>query len=845
MAIEARPEGTGVVLRGCRGRRPAWVALAILAGLPLAATPLAAGEPCPGCGPLWTPEWKVLPPEALERRDAVPSVLARPARPKQLDSLQQAVVDSLAAETRDTAPRMLDAAIRAADVEADRAALGWFERVIETVADAGDERPTMLADLGDSADQAALLRLARRLAPLDPDAPKLIEAMREAARERRADPARMARAAADLDDDSAAVREAALAELARARLDALPALVDLLGTSDPGHSVGRALARELVADMGKDARGPLQAILASPDTARWQGAIAALEAGGSADVADAFLAPALVGGTPPGAQRAALSALRRHAARLADVPDPELFGPPSNGAAVALVADRLDCILSPAGVPHVPADREEGPATVRRWRWNAQARRAEPIDVTPRFARSMDAAHVARDLEALDPHDPDTLRLVLLARVESLLLAAGPGFDALHDVPPERLAAAFTGPEGLDPGMVTDVLDEAIRREMPEVALAAVWQLEAMHSPQGSTAPAPLPPQARKSLVRLVDAPDARLSFAAARTLALVGGDAPFPGSSRMVERLLHAATSRGTDHAVVAHPDLAVANSLAAQASRYGFRTTVVGSGHEALRAAREDADTALVLLGARLARPGAFETLQGLRQAGRGDIVPTMIVVDPLDDQGRGCLLTQLVLQARSHRCVAIVDRLPSFWEPTLDDAGNPVRAPRFPTELAGIAGPEQADPAWRRARGAERLERARQALELLALLGHSGHDVAAVEETARLALATPTLAPAALKALAVVGRPGAQGALVRRALAEEDPALRALALASLEENVHRHGPLLDPAEMADLCRSYNSDPVATHRDTAAAILASLPRRAPPVVRPPVDAAAFRPNR
>ena len=844
MRGRARPSGAGVgpgIRR--RGRPASALSAAILLGL--LAPSADAGQPCPNCGPLWTPEWKVLPPEGHRHHDPAPSVLVRPSAPKPLDALQQAVVDSLAAETRDTAPEMLDAAIRAADVEADKAALEWFAKVVGEVADAGDDRQTLLAELGDSADQAALLRLARRLEPFDADAPQVIDAMREAARERRRDPGRMARMAADLSSDSLAVRERAVSELSMARIDALPALVDLLGTTDPGRTVGRALARGIVADLGKDARGPLQAILASPDTARWQGAIAALEAAGTADVAEAFLAPALVGGTPPGAQRAALGALQRHAATLAGIREPESLPPPSQGAAAALVSHRLDCVLSLSGVPTVPADREEGPATVRRWRWVPERRLLEPLDVTPRFARSMDAAHVARDLEALDPQDPDSLRLLVLARVESLLLSAGPGPDALHAIPPERLAAAFTGPDGLDPGVVAEVLDDAVRREMREVALAAVWQLEAMHSKQGITAPAPLPPAARKSLVKLVDAPDERLAFAAARALALVGGDAGYRGASRVTERLLHAATARGGDHAVIAHPDLAVGNDLAASASRYGFRTTVVESGHEALRAAAADADTTLVLLGARLARPGAFETLQGLRQSGRGDVVPVMIVVDPLDDDGRGCKLTQLVLQARSHGCVAIVDRLPSFWAPTLDDAGNVLRPPRFPAELAGIAGPEQADPAWRQARSEERLERARQALELLALLGHSGHDVAAAEETARLALSTPALVPAALKVLAVVGRPGAQGSLVRQALAEEDPPLRTLALASLRESVDRFGLLLDPSEMADLCRSYNSSPDASRRDTAAAILAFLPKRVLPVVRPPVDAAAFRPTR
>jgi len=853
VAARGRPESVRVVPGAPRGCRH-WLIGVPAAGLALGGLAMA-GQPCPNCGPLTTTKWEFPFDDGRghdhEGGDGTVSVLAgaqRPGttgQPRPLDALQQAVVDSLAAEQRDTAPEMLDAAIRAADVDADAAALEWFRRVLDAVADAGDGRDELLADLGDSADQAALLRLARHLRPLDPDAPQLIDAMRDAARDRRRSPARMKQAAEALASDSPQTRAAGVAELSKAGIDALPALIDVLASPEPGKRVARVLAREIVADLGPDARQPLLAILASTDVNRWQGAILALEAAGLDDTADFLLAPALVGGTPPGAQRAALSALQRHAARLAGEPDPTILQPPRPNTAISLLAYRLDCVLSPQGLPQVPPHPAEGPATVRRQRWNVGAARFDPVDLSPRLARSVDAAHLARDLEALDARDPLAVRLVILARVESLLLASGPGASALDAIPPERLAAAFTGPDGVDPNLVTEVMEAAIERDMPEVALAAVWQLEAMHTPTALVGAAPLPPNARKALVKLVDAPDERLAFAAARALALVGDEADYRGSSRMIERLLHAATSRGSDHAVVAHPDLAVANELAAAASKYGFRTTVVGTGHEALRAAIADADTTLVLLGARLALPGAFETLQGLRQAGRGDLPPVMIVVDPLDDFGRGRKLTKLVLQARAHGCVGIVDRLPSFFGPLLDADGNVIAPPRFPEELSTIAGPEQADPAWRQAQGAERLERARQALEILAILGRSGHDVAAAEAPARLALTTPQLVPAALKLLAVIGRSGAQGSLVRHALAAEDAEIRALALAALGENVTRYGMLLSADDVEDLCRSYTGRSDAGSRETARTILALLPKRVRPALPPPVDAASFRPTR
>ena len=811
---------------------PAAIMLSMLA-LPGASR---GGQPCPNCGPVTTRPWTF--PERDHdgtRSVLVRSVLVRPARPRPLDSLQQAVVESLLAERRTTASEFLDAAIRAADVEADAAALSWFQRVLDAVADAGDDRPTLLADLGDFADQAALLRLARRLRPLDADSPQLIDAMREAARQRRRDPARLAQAAADLASVSAPVRQAAVDELARARIDSLPSLVDLLQSTSPEKRVARVLARELISDMGTDARQPLLAWLGSGDVDHWQGVIAALEATGSSDVADFFLAPALVPGTPPGVQRAGLAALTRHTARLTGEPD-HTIQPPTGGVAISIVATRLDCILSPQGMPHVPLHPTEGPPTVSRWRWNQQALRLEPVEVSARLARSIDAAHLARDLQALDARDPLAVRLVTLTRVESLLLSAGEAETALERIPAARLAEAFTGPDGLDPGAVTDVLEEALDREMTEVAVAAVELIEAMHTAApDQAAAAALPPATRKTLVKLVDAPNETLALAAARALALTGGDGLAKGNSRMVERLLRAATARGVDRAVVAHPDLAVANTLAADASRHGYRTTVVASGHEALRAAASSVDTNLVLLGARIAHPGAFETLQGLRQPGRGELPPVMIVVDPLDDLGRGRKLSTLILQARAHSCVGIVDRLPSFFEPTFDAAGTLLAPPRFPEELATISQAESANPAWRQARAWQRMERGRQALEILALLGHQGFDLSAGEENARLAITTPSLLPAALKLLAVVGRPGAQATLVGQALTEVDPQIRALALAALRENVERFGMLLAQQEIDELCRGYNAGSDAGLRETAATILGFLPKRASPAIGPP----------
>ena len=154
--------------------------------------------------------------------------LAQTPADEPLDALQQAVVESLATGARDTPAELLDAAIRAADVDAIDAAVDWFAKFAAQVDAAGPEKLELLADLGDATDPAALQRLEGVVASRNPAAAKAVASIRDAARLRRRDPQRLAAAAEALASDSAATRLAAADELVRARADALPALVPIL-----------------------------------------------------------------------------------------------------------------------------------------------------------------------------------------------------------------------------------------------------------------------------------------------------------------------------------------------------------------------------------------------------------------------------------------------------------------------------------------------------------------------------------------------------------------------------------------------------------------------------------------
>jgi len=629
--------------------------------------------------------------------------------------------------------------------------------------------------------------------------------------------------------------------------------------------------------MGTNARQPLLAWLAGPDVARWPGVIEALAATDAADrdvdFAEYLLAPALVADTPPAAREAALALLRRIEGRCRTAAgEPAGSLPPDRDTAVAMLTQRLDCVLTAAGLP--AADRllvepVTDPArvvasggglssgsrsfggTVERFAFDPQARRIGRVNIPPRVARAQEAMHLARDLTVLGTDDAAAVRLVLLTRLEAALLASADDRTPPR-VPVERLVAALTGPAGFDFAAAADVLDMAAARGMLPAAAATAWAIEAARGATGPN-PEPLPPRARAALLRALEVPDAAVRFEAARTLALAAGDAPFRGSTRVIEVLLHAATATGEDVAVVAHHETAVREQLATDLSRFGYRVEKVATGREAILATRALADTVLVLVGARTVRPSPLETVQLIQRQPLGDVPPVLVLVDPLDDDARGKFLTRLLLTFGDLPCVGVTDRLDSLLAPSVDPAtGAVVGPPRLYDRLAQIAGPGAVDPAVRAARAAERRGRAAEALALVARLGRRGHDVSAAETTARLALRSPAasnpsdLFVPAVAVLATIGSSAAQQAVLRELDTPGLPeASRRFVVEAFAASVDRYGLLLDGHALSALHARYNSPSLPADRAVAAAVLDVIEthlRKACPLI---ADAAHPRPTR
>ena len=794
-----------------------------------------------------------------------PALCARGQTEPPLDPIQRSLIDSLDASlglpSGRTPAALLDAAIKAADVGVPAAAEGYLEQLAQLADAAKEAGPDLLADLADATDEAALLRLKRAMLPRQPAAARLASGILEAGRLRRRDPGRLAAAAAALASPARAAREVAAEQLLRAGVDALPPLVATLGQGPGEDPRAWQLARGIVARLGDSARQPLLDWLATGDPADWAGVIEALGASGADDIEQFLAAPAIVADTPPPARTAAEQLLEARGQRRGA--DPALV-PPSREVAIARLAARLDTVLSPAGLPpidHLLLEPVTDPTraaaafggsitgTVERRFWNPATRAFEAVQVPPRAARAREAMHIARDLKALDVREEAAVDLVLLARLEAGLVTAGDPLTALARVPAEMIRDALTGPAGFSNETAGRILDQAVDRGMWQAAAAVAT---AIGSPGASDAlPAgaagTLPPAVRDPLVRALAVPDAALQFAAARTLALAAGDPPYRGSSRVIETLLYAATSTGTDRVVVAHPDAEVVQALAAGISRFGYEPVRVSTGREAVFAARASADTVLVLLAARISKPTAIETVQFLAQQGLGDIPPVLVVVDPLDDDGRGKYLTRLLLSFCEFEGVGLIDRLESLFLPGVDpETGKTIGPPRFPDLLAQIAGPGAVDPTTRTTAAAVRLARAREALSLLGRLARRGQDVSPSLATAQEALLHDELYAPAVSLLASLPRPSAQVALEQEARRNDLPeASRLVARSAFEASVDRWGILLDSGTMLTAYARYNEAADDTTRSAAGGILDVLETAGRKSQVSPTDAPPFRPRR
>ena len=780
-----------------------------------------------------------------------------------LDSMQWAVVNSLTHPERTTPADLLDAAIRAAKVEALAATLDFLDRFDRALAAEADPEAT-LAELGETIATHQLRQLERYLKVAAPPdrataVSTLVSGMQQAAWQQRTDPARLRQAGTDLGSDDPEQRQGAADILARGGTAALPVLVELLMQpapegDDPQQAIRfvqrRRLTRQLVGRLGLPGTRALIGWLGSADLDHFPGVIAALDvlvdrgslptetspdAAASLTVADVLLGPALIPEFAAATRTAARSLLDKLAKRKLAPPDcAEENLTPATGC--RLLAAKLDRLLTPAGIPEADSLSDSNTAgglpepTVEQYLWVAQTSRPEIRYLPPTAARGLRAGHLARDLSGLGCTDEAAVRLVLLAQAETLILFADEPASAVAAVPREVLAETLSGPSGYDSRVAAEVLDEAVTREMPPAAAVVARTLRE----HAGTAPLTL---IRPALVRATSMASDLVQFEATRTLASVMATESFPGSSQLLDRLAYFASSTGVDRAVIAHPNRNVAQTLATGLSRFGYDAALVSSGRDCLQAVRESPDTTLVLLSSRLGDLAARETIQLLRQQALGSRLPVLVVLEPRDDIRSGRHRTQLMLSLADFEHVLLTDRLESQFLPHQaslahqaalahqagSDAGSDrIIAPRFPETIARVAGPKAADTNHRRQQAAIRLTRAAVALNLLAGLGDRGWSVDKALTAARGGLRQADTFASSLDLLAVTASPTAQQAIYDLAWQAELPiSIREAATTALGQSISRHGILLTTADLQNAFSLYNAARSADDKTISRALL------------------------
>jgi CheY-like chemotaxis protein len=400
---------------------------------------------------------------------------------------------------------------------------------------------------------------------------------------------------------------------------------------------------------------------------------------------------------------------------------------------------------------------------------------------------------------------PRTVRLVLLAQSEALLIFQDDHFSALNALPTEAIIETLSGPTGFSTELAAEVLDDALDRSMPLAAAVAARAIREVSTLKPATISTIRPP-----LVRALAAPSALVQFEASQTLATVSPHLPFTGSSRLFDRLVYFASSSGTDRVLIAYPNRDTAEFLKSSVAQFGFKASITSSGRLCVQGVRQSPDVRLVILSARLPDLGASEVVQLLQQESLGEHLPVLVVLDPLDDEKACRRRTRLVLSLTDFDNALLTDRLDSQFFPTVYQPGTArevIKPPRFPETLTRIAGPQATDQNWRQIQASHRLQRAHTALDTLAQLSALGWDIREAFSVAQNGLKHAETFEPAMRLLTNMPSPDAQQSLFDLAWAPDlGKNVREMAVEALGESIRIHGILLTNGTLRIINDMYN---------------------------------------
>ncbi|HEX3998645.1 MAG TPA: HEAT repeat domain-containing protein [Pirellulales bacterium] len=623
---------------------------------------------------------------------------------------------------------------------------------------AAKPNPAAAAELIHRFGSATFLQLATNPS-LQPEGLILARQVLGAAAAARRDPARLASAVKQLGAKSADAQSEALATLHDGGGYSVPPLLAAIG--DPAQASIHALAEGAIIGLGTDAIPPLVAALADKDPRRVAEAIALLAAIGDKQSALYLLAPQFAPDSPPDVRRAAAQALE------------QLLGTTGNESdAIALLAREARSVLE--GEKVLPPD--DG-SNVAIWSFDPATHQFTVASYPPTRAASFVAARLSRELMRLEPDALEARRLYLVSLLDSAVYRVG--LDAPLPTGPgsEYARAAKFGTAA-----ISDALAQALAIGHTAAARGAARVLQGIGSAGILTRDGPTP----CPLVDALRSNERRLRFAAAAAVMSFKPTAPFAGSSYVTDAAADVATSAGHRRAVIGFPTTGVAQQLAGLAAASGYDPQTANNGFGVFAAATQSADTEIVFISGRIARPDAFDLIQQLRGDFRTADLPVCVMGE----------LADYTIQSKKFAT-----------EPKV----FVVYRPEKPAEMAAavakgvqLSGEHLIPPPLR-------LQEAAIALDWLAEMATSPpevFDVRRYEGVIEHGLYHPLLAPHAAVAMGRLGTHSSQAALVDLAsLAVQPLEVRQAAAAAFAESVKHFGLRLAPSEVVRQYNRYNA--------------------------------------
>lgn len=637
---------------------------------------------------------------------------------------------------------------------------------------------TTLLALRDRHGTAIFLQLSQ-MRELQPTSRQLLERVVEASQRQLRDPAYVNGLIAAL-AGSPRARDQAISALRHLGADAAPPLIRLLASDDP--DVDHGLIAFALVGLGQPVVPPLLGALNGPDLLRSRVVRVLGYLGSRSEVLPHLWYPAYGPDVSEVVQQPAREAIARI-----------LYGEAGREAVVPAsgVADRIrDAALQSLRQPDPIEPADDG--RVGLWTWDPEQGTVVEERVTPHAYRLHIARRLAQQALNLRPDDADARATFLaLALADDVHhsddpLAIPTGEGTAHDL------ATAAGPE-----IVERALDLALSERNMPAAFGAVHVLSEIgdgglvHSLAATRPP----------LVRALDAPDERVQFAAAAAILQLDPQAPFRGSSRVVDVLARALQGRSQPYAVIIDPNTDRAATLATWVGQQGFDVDIAGTARRGfeLAVARP---TELIVLHLNTLRPELSQTITNLRADSRTATVP-IAVYGP-----RG-------LDGRFGRLIA--DHQPAMY---LDEAGS---AADLSIALRPFVSRTRAE--HHRQVRATHAAAAAYWLSRIAL-GETGAllDLRPAEPALAAAVNEPDLADHVLIALGAVATASAQQRLADAALAPGyDTAVRISAIVQLAQHQERFGWLLKPATRDALRGARDNDPDPDVRAALSTVVAA----------------------